>query len=223
MNNAKSRLRRTKRERQNSNRAHFNMFFRELDHLHHALSEAQSNLKHNRVAGLAQPLENLIEVIATLIAELQLEAQDYGQELTQDHEFIKTIALEYSCFEWVFQQENATANSNQIKIYPPIIKNDETIAKHLKSDLKQFDQFLTDITYLETALTEAKRRVVECADASLLFSMERDIEDIETEIKDTKEFFFFSGETFEHDRVLRATIKANYQNVDWVFDQCDSD
>ena len=128
MNNAKSRLRRTKRERQNNNRAHFNMFFRELDHLHHALSEAQSNLKHNRVAGLAQPLENLIEVIATLIAELQLEAQDYGQELTQDHEFIKTIALEYSCFEWVFQQENVTANSNQIKIYPPIIKNDETIA-----------------------------------------------------------------------------------------------
>ena len=223
MNNAKSRLRRTKRERQNNNRAHFNMFFRELDHLHHALSEAQSNLKHNRVAGLAQPLENLIEVIATLIAELQLEAQDYGQELTQDHEFIKTIALEYSCFEWVFQQENVTANSNQIKIYPPIIKNDETIAKHLKSDLKQFDQFLTDITYLETALTEAKRRVVECADASLLFSMERDIEDIETETEDIRYAARFWAGMVEHNRTLMETIEANYQGVDWVFDQCGLD
>ena len=102
MNNAKSRLKQITRGRQNSNHARFNIIFGELRYLQGALADAQSDLKQNCVADLAPPIENLIEVIGTLISELQIKAKGWGQELTFDQKFLKMIALEYSNFAWMF-------------------------------------------------------------------------------------------------------------------------
>ena len=219
MNNAKSRLKQITRGRQNSNHARFNIIFRELGYLQGALADAESDLKQNCVADLAPPIENLIGVIETLISELQIKAKEWGQELTYDQKLLKAIALEYSNFEWMFEDEPA----NPDKIYPAIVKNDETIAKHLKSDLKQFERFLSDLDYLENALTEANNRTVDPDDPFLMFSIGQQIEDIETEIEDTQYTARFWAGMVEHDLTLIATIEANYQGVDWVFDQCGLD
>ena len=219
MNNAKSRLKKIKRDRDSGNRAQFGIFFRELEYLQGALADAESDLKQNCVADLAPPIENLIEVIGTLISELQIKAKEWGQELTYDQKLLKAIALEYSNFEWMFEDEPAKPD----QIYPAIVKNDETIAKHLKCDLKQFERFLTDLDYLENALTEANNQIVDPDDPFLMFSMDRHIEDIETEIEDTQYAARFWAGMVEHDRTLIATIEANYQGVDWVFDQCGLD
>ena len=219
MNNAKSRLKQITRGRQNSNHARFNIIFRELGYLQGALADAESDLKQNCVADLAPPIENLIGVIETLISELQIKAKEWGQELTYDQKLLKAIALEYSNFEWMFEDEPANPN----KIYPAIVKNAETIAKHLKCDLKQFERFLSDLDYLENALTEANNRTVDPDDPFLMFSIGQQIEDIETEIEDTQYTARFWAGIVEHDRTLIATIEANYQGVDWVFDQCGLD
>ena len=219
MNNAKSRLKQITRGRQNSNHARFNIIFGELRYLQGALTDAESDLKQNCVADLAPPIENLIGVIETLISELQIKAKEWGQELTYDQELLKMIALEYSNFEWMF--EDGPANPD--KIYPAIVKNDETIAKHLKCDLKQFERFLTDLDYLENALIAANNQPVDPDDPFLMFSIGQQIEDIETEIEDTQYTARFWAGMVEHDRTLRATIEANYQGVDWVFDQCGLD
>ena len=219
MNNAKSRLKQITRGRQNSNHARFNIIFRELGYLQGALADAESDLKQNCVADLAPPIENLIGVIETLISELQIKAKEWGQELTYDQKLLKAIALEYSNFEWMFEDEPA----NPDKIYPAIVKNAETIAKHLKCDLKQFERFLSDLDYLENALTEANNQIVDPDDPFLMFSMDRHIEDIETEIEDTRYTARFWAGMVEHDRTLIETIEANYQGVDWVFDQCGLD
>ena len=219
MNNAKSRLKQIKRDRDSGNHARFNIIFRELEYLQGALIDAESDLKQNCVADLAPPIENLIGVIGTLISELQIKAKEWGQELTYDQKFLKMIALEYSNFEWMFEDEPAKPD----QIYPVIVKNDETIAKHLKCDLKQFERFLTDLDYLENALIAANNQIVDPDDPFLMFSIGQQIEDIETEIEDTQYAARFWAGMVEHDRVLRANIEANYQGVDWVFDQCGLD